>query len=185
MTPERLQLTPKQIEKVFLTLSAAMLVVFLMALFYSAYGMGMHLPGRDAQLDPAEVRSTPPFDEPGLRQVGPARYEAVFIGRAWGFEPNGITVPVGAEVTFIATATDVVHGFHVEGTRVNFMLLPGQVARVTTTFNAPGEHLIICHEYCGAGHHLMYATVNVVPPDELEEEPAAEPAETPAAEDAR
>jgi cytochrome c oxidase subunit II len=161
-------MTAKQIEKSFLILSAAMLVVFLMALFYSAYGMGMHLPGREGELDPTEVRETPPFDEPGLREVAPGQYEAVFIGRAWAFEPNQITVPVGAEVTFIATATDVIHGFHVEGTRVNFMLLPGQIGRATYTFREPGEHLIICHEYCGAGHHLMYATVTVLPEDEFD-----------------
>jgi len=154
-------MSPKKIEMVFLSLSAAMLLVFLMALFYSAYGMGMHLPGREDDVVPGEVRATPPFDDPGLHEVGPNQYEAVFLGMAWAFQPREITVPAGAEVTFIATATDVIHGFHVEGTRVNFMLIPGQVARQTYTFNEPGEHLIICHEYCGAGHHLMYARVIV------------------------
>jgi len=152
---------PKQMEKVFLTLSAAMLVVFLLALFYSAYGMGMHLPGREEPINPTQVRETPPFDEPGLREIEPGKYEAVFLGMAWAFQPREITVPAGAEVTFIATATDVIHGFHIEGTRVNFMLIPGQVGRQTYTFREPGEHLIICHEYCGAGHHLMYARVIV------------------------
>jgi cytochrome c oxidase subunit II len=154
-------MNPKKMEHVFLTLSAAMLVVFLMALFYSAYGMGMHLPGREDAVVPAEVRETPPFDEPGVREVGPGQYEAVFLGMAWAFQPREITVPTGAEVTFIATATDVIHGFHIEGTRVNIMLIPGQVSRQTYTLREPGEHLIICHEYCGAGHHLMYARVIV------------------------
>lgn len=161
-------MSPKQIEKVFLALSAAMLFVFLMALFYSAYGMGMHLPGREGEVDPATVRDTAPFDSPGLREVEDGRYEAVFIGRAWAFEPGEITIPVGAEVTFIAATTDVIHGFHVEGTRVNFMLIPGQIGRATHRFREPGEHLVICHEYCGAGHHLMHATIRVVPVDEFE-----------------
>lgn len=151
----------KQIENVFLSISAAMLLVFLMALFYSAFGMGMHLPDREGGIDPAQVRQTAPFDEPGLREIGPNQYEAVFIGFAWGYQPNQITVPAGAEVTFIASSTDVIHGFHVEGTRVNFMLLPGQIGKATFTFREPGEHLIICHEYCGAGHHLMHARVIV------------------------
>jgi cytochrome c oxidase subunit II len=154
-------MSPKKMEAVFLSLSAAMLLVFLLALFYSAYGMGMHLPDRDDEVIPTQVRETPPFDEPGLREVGPNEYEAVFLGMAWAFQPNEITVPAGAEVTFVATTTDVIHGFHVEGTRVNFMLIPGQVSRQSYTFNEPGEHLIICHEYCGAGHHLMYARVIV------------------------
>lgn len=151
----------ERIEKAFLILTAAMLITFLGALFYSAWGLGMHLPDRAAEIVPSEVRETPPFDDPGVREVAPGRYEAVVIGFAWAFEPNEIRVPAGAEVTFIATSSDVVHGFHIDGTRVNVMLLPGQVTELTYTFDEPGEHLLVCHEYCGAGHHLMYGRVIV------------------------
>ena len=41
------------------------------------------------------------------------------------------------------------------------MLIPGQVSRATYTFREPGEHLLVCHEYCGAGHHLMFGKVTV------------------------
>lgn len=159
-------MTAHKLEKIFLTLSAAMLVAFLLALFYSAYGMGMHLPGREGMVVPGEVRDTPPFDSPGVHEIGPDRYEVVMVGFAWAFQPSEVRVPAGSEVTFIATTTDVIHGVHIEGTRVNFMLIPGQIARVTYTFSEPGEHLIICHEYCGAGHHLMYGTVIVEPREE-------------------
>ena len=153
--------TPEKLEKIFLLISGAMLVLFLGALFYSAFGLGMHLPDRAGQIDPTQVRATAPFDNPGVRQVGPDEWEVVALGSAWAFQPREIRVPAGAKVTFIATATDVIHGFHVEGTKVNFMMIPGQIARVEAVFNEPGEHLVICHEYCGAGHHLMYATVIV------------------------
>jgi cytochrome c oxidase subunit II len=153
--------TTEKIEKVFLTLTAAMLLLFLGALFYSAFGMGVHLPDREGEIHPAEVRSTPPFDEPGVREVGPGRYEVVLIAAAWAFTPREIRVPAGAEVTFISTSTDVIHGVHVEGTRANFMVIPGHITRITTSFREPGEHLIICHEFCGAGHHLMYGTLIV------------------------
>jgi cytochrome c oxidase subunit 2 len=151
----------ERIEKVFLALTGAMLAVFLSALFYASFALGMHLPDRAGEINPREVRQTPPFDEPGVREVAPGRYEVVALGSAWAFQPREIRVPAGAEVTFIATATDVIHGFHVEGTKVNFMMIPGQITRVTSTFREPGEHLVICHEYCGAGHHLMVAKVIV------------------------
>lgn len=154
-------MTVERIEKIFLSLTAAMLLVFLAALFYSAFAMGAHLPDREGEIVPSEVRSTPPFDEPGVRQVGDNQYEVVLIGAAWAFTPAEIRVPAGAEVTIIATTVDVIHGIHIDNTRVNFMLIPGQIARVTTVFPEPGEHLMICHEYCGAGHHLMYGTVIV------------------------
>lgn len=149
-------------ERAFLFLGAALLVACLGALLYSSVAMGIMLPDREGTLDPALVDSTPPFDNPGVRQTGPNRYEAVVIGYAWGFEPQEIRVPAGAEVTFTSTTRDVIHGFHVERTRLNMMLLPGQVARQTYTFDTPGRYLLLCHEYCGSGHHAMYGHVEVV-----------------------
>lgn len=155
-------------ENAFLGLSAAVLVVFLVALFYAATAMGISLPSRAGELDPTEATSTPPFDEPGMRQVGPDRFEVVMIGRAWGYQPGQLTVPAGAEIVFRITSVDVLHGFSVEGTRLNAMLIPGQITELTYTFREPGEHLIICHEYCGLGHHNMYGEIRVVPPGEFE-----------------
>jgi cytochrome c oxidase subunit II len=175
-------MTAEKLEHLFLALTAAMLVVFLGALFWASFGLGMHLPdARGGTIDPTQVRATAPFDNPGVFQVGDNEWEVVALGSAWAFQPREIRVPAGARVTFIATATDVIHGFHVEGTKVNFMMIPGQVARVEAQFREPGEHLVICHEYCGAGHHLMYATVYVEEPDWRPE--AAEPVEEAPADD--
>lgn len=148
-------------EKVFLVLSGVILVIFLGASFYAALGMGIMLPTREGEIDVSQVRTTSPFDNPGVREVAPGVYEVVVLGQAWSFVPQEIRVPAGAEVTFIATAADVLHGLNVEGTRVNIMLIPGQVSRVTHRFEKPGEHLLICHEYCGLGHHLMAGKVIV------------------------
>lgn len=148
-------------EKAFLWVGAVMLVVFLGALTYASVAMGIDLPGAEGRVDPTRVVSEAPFDEPGVRQMSPGRYEVVMVGRAWQFQPSEIRVPVGSEVTLIATSVDVIHGVHVEGTRVNMMLIPGQVSRNTYTFNEPGEHLMVCHEFCGAGHHTMFGKVIV------------------------
>ena len=148
-------------EKAFLSLGVLLLLACLGALLYAGTVAGIHLPGHVAHVDPANVFQAPPFDQPGVRQTGPDRYEAVVIGQAFGFIPGEIRVPAGATVTFIATSRDVLHGFNVERTRVNMMLIPGQVARTEYRFDEPGEHLLICHEYCGSGHHTMYGKVIV------------------------
>ena len=148
-------------EKAFLWVGGAMLVAFMLVLAYTSIAMGIHLPGREALVDPQTVRSQPPFDTPGVREVAPGRYEVVMIAQAWSFLPGEIRVPAGAEVTFIGTSVDVLHGVHVERSRVNMMLIPGQVTRNTYTFREPGEHLMVCHEYCGAGHHFMFGKVIV------------------------
>jgi cytochrome c oxidase subunit II len=148
-------------EKAFLTAGAALLGACALALVYATFAHGVHLPEGGGRLDPKAVYSTPPFDAPGVRQTGENSYEVVLVGSAWAFNPTEIRVPAGAEITFIATATDVLHGFNIEGTRVNVMLIPGQISRVVHTFRAPGEYLTICHEYCGLGHHLMAGKVIV------------------------
>ncbi len=148
-------------EKAFLGLSGIMLVLFLGALGYAAFGMGVTLPGRAGTIDPTEARTTPPFDEPGVREIAPGRYEAVMLSQAWAFIPREIRVPAGSEVNFKITSVDVLHGFLVEGTRINSMLIPGEISEFTYTFEEPGEHLIICHEYCGVGHHTMFGRVIV------------------------
>lgn len=150
-----------QYEKAFLWAGAVMLVIFGITLIITSVAMGISLPGSVERLDPAQVREIPPFDEPGVRQTGPNQYEVVLLGFAWAFQPNEIRVPAGSEVTFIATSTDVLHGIHVEGTRVNMMLIPGQVARNTYTFRTPGRFLMVCHEFCGSGHHIMAGEVIV------------------------
>jgi cytochrome c oxidase subunit II len=148
-------------EKAFLSVGAGLLVLCGIALVFVSLVHGMMLPGRDARIRPEEVYSTPPFTDPGVREIAPGRYEVVIVGQAWSFNPAEIRVPAGAEVTFISTSPDVLHGLHIERTRVNVMLIPGQVSRVRHTFHEPGEHLIICHEFCGIGHHFMHGRLIV------------------------
>lgn len=148
-------------EKAFLMVGGVMLIVFLVALAYTSVAMGVSLPGRAGEIDPTTARSIAPFDAPGVRELGPGRYEVVMLGTAWAFQPSEVRIPAGSEVTFIATSTDVMHGIHVEGTRVNMMLIPGQISRNTYRFENPGEHLLVCHEFCGLGHHLMSGKVVV------------------------
>jgi len=148
-------------EKSFLRLGIVLLILCLGALLYANIAMGIHLPGRGGLIDPEHLEETPPFNEPGVHQTGPNQYDVVVRAYAFLFVPAEIRLPVGAEVTFIATSRDVIHGFNVEGTRINMMLIPGQISRNTYTFTEPGEHLLICHEYCGIGHHLMHGKIIV------------------------
>ena len=85
----------------------------------------------------------------------------MILGHAWAFTPAEIRVPAGAKVSFIATSADVIHGFHIAKTRINLMLIPGQITRAEYTFKEPGEYLLVCHEYCGLGHHAMAGKVIV------------------------
>jgi len=155
-------------ERAFLIACAVVLVVFLCALGYSALAMGVHLPSHNAMIHYTAgekirkvLRTTPPFDHPGLLEVSPGKFQVVMVAQTWSFTPDEIEVPAGADVSFIATSSDVIHGFFIVGTRVNMMLIPGQISQFDYRFNKPGEYLLICHEYCGRLHHTMSAKVVV------------------------
>ncbi|MBY7143074.1 cytochrome c oxidase subunit II [Virgibacillus sp. NKC19-3] len=128
---------------------------------YQTFAQGMGPPSDTAQIDPQKVNETAPFDNPGVFEVGENEYEVVMTLQAFGFTPNEIEVPAGAEVTFIMTTEDVIHGFQIAGTNVNAMVVPGRIQTITETFDEPGEYLILCNEYCGAGHQMMSATITV------------------------
>jgi cytochrome c oxidase subunit 2 len=81
--------------------------------------------------------------------------------QAFGFTPNNIEIPAGAKVTFVLTSKDVVHGFEVAGTNINAMVMPGHIQKITQKFDKPGNYLVLCNEYCGAGHQLMSTTITV------------------------
>lgn len=148
-------------ERAFLGAGGFLLVACLGALLYAASVHDIHLPGDHGRIDPRLVPETPPFDNPGVHQTGANSYDVVIVGRAWSFEPSEIRLPVGARVTFLATSVDVLHGISVERTRVNIMLIPGQISRMEYTFREAGEYLLLCHEYCGVAHHAMAGRVIV------------------------
>lgn len=152
-------------ERGWMTAAIIMLVVFAVAVAIASYSLGIQLPAPEARVDPNTITTSGPFANPGLRELAPGRYEAyiVAIGQGWYFNPRQITVPAGSEVTFYVTSADVQHGFKLEGTNVNMMVIPGQVSTLTRRFDTPGEYNWVCHEYCGTGHAAMYGTLTVTP----------------------
>lgn len=151
-------------EKAWLAFGVAALIIFLTVLGVSAFYLGNQPPSCLTTIDPAKVDTTAPFTKPGLNKVEGKEwdYELVFVASAFTYTPGNVQVPVGAKVKIMATTKDVVHGFEVAGTNINMMLEPGYISEYTTTFDKTGEYLILCNEYCGAGHHLMTSKIEVV-----------------------
>lgn len=151
-----------RLEKIWLIFGFGILVVFLGVLGVGAFVKGMEPPtSHHHSIDPQKVRETAPFDNPGLKKIGDNLYEANMIAYAFGYEPPKMKVPAGATIHFNVTSTDVVHGFQIPKTNVNFMVVPGQVNHVKYTFDKPGEYLVLCNEYCGIGHEYMFTTIIV------------------------
>ncbi|MFD1361017.1 cytochrome c oxidase subunit II [Lentibacillus salinarum] len=148
-------------EKIWLTLSSVMIIGFMLFTGYQTFALGMGPPSHTETIDPQKVDEIEPFDEPGVYETGDNKYEVVMTLEAFMFTPSDIEIPAGSEVTFIMTSKDVTHGFQIAGTNVNAMVMPGYIQTITQTFNEPGEYLVLCNEYCGAGHQMMSTTITV------------------------
>lgn len=148
-------------ERVWLILSFGMIMGFMIITGYQAFAMDMGPPSHKETIDPQKVDATAPFDNPGVKQIGENEYEVVMTLQIFSFTPNNIEVPAGSTVHFTMTSKDVVHGFQVAGTNLNAMVMPGYVSKITQKFDEPGEYLVLCNEYCGAGHQMMSTTITV------------------------
>ena len=150
-----------RVERLWLTIGISLLILFLTIITAAAVVDGVVPPSHVESIDPTKVGSTPPFDKPGLRKLASGEYEAYYVARVFSFTPQHLVVPLGAHVTFYVTSADVEHGFSIPETDVNTMVTPGWVSTVSYTFRRPGKFLLVCNEYCGAGHQLMASDVEV------------------------
>ncbi|ALS28120.1 subunit 2 of cytochrome c oxidase [Paenibacillus sp. 32O-W] len=151
-----------RLEKIWLLIGFSMLVIFLGVIGVGAFALGMQPPtGHHQAIDPDKVDETPPFDRPGLEKIGEKEYNAYMVAYAFGYKQDKLEVPVGSTIHFQVTSSDVVHGFQIPGTNVNLMVVPGEVNHLSYTFKEPGEYLVLCNEYCGAGHEYMATTIIV------------------------
>lgn len=151
-------------EQMWMRISLAVLIVFATAVAVAGFFMGIQVPGPERRVDPRTVATEGPFANPGLFELAPGKYEAYILAQTWQFVPREITIPAGSTVTFYITSKDVQHGFKIQDTNINLQIVPGHVAKLTYTFDQPGEYLYICTEYCGAAHAAMFGKIIVTNP---------------------
>lgn len=159
-------------EKAWIGFALAMVLLFsaIIAFTLANHGLQGVVPvGKLERVNPQTVRTEGPWADPtkAVVQTGPNQYTVYVLAFAFGYQPNPVVVPKGAEIVFKVTSPDVIHGFQIEGTNVNAEVLPGEVSTVRYTFKKAGEYRIICNQYCGIGHQNMFGTVKVVEPEEF------------------
>jgi cytochrome c oxidase subunit 2 len=152
-------------EKRWILIMTAMLVVMIAIVVLTGVMGAMHPSSNVEVIDPTTLHLQGEFVESNLgTAVEPDGSVTVrIIAEQYDFVPHCVQVPVGTAVNFRLTSADVVHGFLLPDTNVNTMVVPGFVAEVRTRFAREGEYAMPCHEFCGLGHHAMWAHVRVVP----------------------
>ena len=150
-------------ESMWIRISIVVLICFTAAVFYATTQLGIQVPGVHMRIDPTTLNdpAKSPFANPQVTQIAEGEYEAYVRSQIWLFTPAEIRIPVGSKLTMYVTSQDVQHGFKIDRTNVNVMVLPGQVSKMSHTFTEAGIYNFICHEYCGVGHHTMFGRIIV------------------------
>lgn len=81
---------------------------------------------------------------------------------------NEIRIPVGREVVFILTSTDVIHSFWVPNLGGKVDMIPGRTNTLRLRADRAGVYRGQCAEYCGGAHALMALEVVALPEAEFE-----------------
>lgn len=163
-------------EERWVMIMAAMLVVMMAIIVVTGVTGALHPASNVEVIDPQTLHLGGEFVESNLgTALEPDGSVTVrLIAEQYDFVPRCVRVPADTPVKFRLTSADVVHGFLLPDTNVNTMVVPGFVAEVRTRFARAGEYEMPCHEFCGLGHHAMWAHVSVVPKDRF---PAQSPLE--------
>jgi cytochrome c oxidase subunit 2 len=147
----------------------AMLLIMMAVIVVTGIAGALHPSSNVEVIDPTTLHLGGEFVESNLgTAIEPDGSVTVrLIAEQYDFVPSCVQVPVGTPVKFRLTSADVVHGFLLPDTNVNTMVVPGFVAEVRTRFLKEGDYAMPCHEFCGLGHHAMWAHVRVVPREQL------------------
>jgi cytochrome c oxidase subunit 2 len=142
-------------ERIWMWAAAALIVLFLGAIFVTAAVQAVQPPSHLETLDPTTLDTHPEFATPVATTRPDGSVVVPVVATTFAFTPDPIEVPAQVPVTFRITSGDVIHGFGVVGTNANAMAIPGYVSQFTVTFSTPGEYTVACNEYCGLLHHAM------------------------------
>jgi cytochrome c oxidase subunit 2 len=154
----------ERVEHRWATVSVAILVLLVVVATFAALYHGAMPQSRVETADPRTLHLRGEFIESNLGSaLEPDDAVTVrFIGQQYSFTPACIIVPTDTPVTFRATSADVVHGFLIDGTNINLMLVPGYISSLGARFEIPGERLMPCHEFCSVGHEGMWGRIKII-----------------------
>jgi cytochrome c oxidase subunit 2 len=128
-------------------------LLIVIVIFYNGFTgyMDMRLPPREAY----EI------------QVVAQKWQWMFKYPATGHVDEDLHVPARRPVRLIMESKDVIHSVWIPDFRVKMDVVPGRYTKTWFQANQPGQHLLLCAEYCGTGHSDMAASVVVHEPAEF------------------
>lgn len=163
-------------ERRWLFVMAGMLGVMLAVIVLTGVSQMLHPLSDVETINPAMLHLQGEFVESNLGSAfePDGSITVRIIAEQYMFVPQCAVVPAVTRVRFRLTSADVTHGFFVQSTNTNAMVVPGYITNVITRFDSPGNYEMPCDEFCGFGHHAMAARVVVLPKDQFKKLPPNE-----------
>lgn len=84
-----------------------------------------------------------------------------------GKKTDTLYVPVGQPIKLLMESLDVNHSFFIPAFRVKEDVIAGKINTLGFKAEETGSYDIVCAEYCGLKHSLMYTKVVVMPENEF------------------
>jgi len=99
-------------------------------------------------------------EEHGLPVVAPPPGDIYLLARQFQWYPI-LQLEKGQTYQLHLSSADVSHGFSLQPTNLNLMVLPGYDYVIQLTPTEAGDFNVICNEYCFYGHHTMIGKIIV------------------------
>lgn len=112
-----------------------------------------------------------------IQSPPPNTFDVYVMSKQWMWKysyPNGpnsidrLHVPAFRPVRLLLTSRDVIHSFFVPAFRLKQDAVPGRYTEMWFEARMPGTYQVLCAEYCGTNHSMMWGDVVVMEPVEFE-----------------
>lgn len=106
-----------------------------------------------------------PYDAVRSAQAGGEAQVVDATAYMWRWELSEERLEAGRPVEFRVRSADINHGFAIYDEELKIVAqvqaMPGLTNTLRHTFTRPGTYRVLCLEYCGLGHHNMFAEFTV------------------------
>lgn len=100
---------------------------------------------------------------PVLQPITPIQHEIELDATQFAFEPGRLSVNQGDRVVITLTASDVAHGFYLDGYGLKTRVVPGIAQRIEFVADRAGKFRYRCAVSCGPLHPFMIGELVVSP----------------------
>ncbi|MFW6093687.1 MAG: cytochrome C oxidase subunit II [Pseudomonadota bacterium] len=153
-------------ERLWTVIATAIMATIFAIILGTSLALDIHPPSNVETVDSQRLHLTDEFaaDNLGVSRGPDGGLVVRLVAVRYAFVPREVTIPADTRITWRLASADVTHGFHVPGTNLDSMVVPGYVSEIHGMIREPGDYAMLCNEYCGVGHQSMWTRITAVPP---------------------